>query len=176
MVLGAIVLTIKAGLSNNYRFLSPSEDMDGAVSFLQTHVQPEDFLWVHASCLEAFKLYVRMNKWRNAPARFGRTGWPCCPRGITNTLMDTTSETLVRSDFGNALPSNFSGRVWLLFTTRPQHWRGRADEPHIMQTVLRERGCTEMSTPAFVNLRVGLFNCNERPGRLDKGLHEEEGQ
>jgi len=175
IVLGAIVLTLKAGLTNNYRFLGPNEDMDGAVSFLHTHVEPEDFLWVHTSCSEALKLYARMGKWRDAPARFGRTGWPCCARGIHYTS-DTSSEALVRTDLGSALPSNFSGRVRLLYTIRPEHWLGSADEPHIMETLLHERGCTEMSTPAFVNIRISFFNCKERAGRRDAGLHEEEGQ
>jgi hypothetical protein len=53
---------------------------------------------------------------------------------------------------------------------------GSADEPHIMETLLHERGCTEMSTPAFVNIRISFFNCKERAGRRDAGLHEEEGQ
>src|SRR5208283_1812966 len=105
MVLGAIVLTLIAGRNQNSRVLGPYEDMDGAVSFLHAHVQPEDFLWVHASCSEAFKLYTRMSKWQDAPARYGHTGWPCCPRGFADSDY-TSSEALVRSDFGNALPRN----------------------------------------------------------------------
>jgi hypothetical protein len=66
--------------------------------------------------------------------------------------------------------------VRLLYTIRPEHWLGSADEPHIMETLLHERGCTEMSTPAFVNIRISFFNCKERAGRRDAGLHEEEGQ
>lgn len=165
MILGAILLTLIAGRSKNYRVLSPWEDMDGAVSFLHAHVAPEDFLWVHASCSEAFKLYTRMSRWQDAPAHYGHTGWPCCARGISNTK-DTSSEALVRSDFGSALPGNFSGRVWLLYTTRPEHWDDLADEPHIMQTILRERGCTESPTPTFINVRVGSFDCKARAGSL----------
>jgi hypothetical protein len=165
MVLGAIVLTLIAGGNQNSRGLGPVEDMDGAVSFLHAHVQPDDFLWVHASCLEAFKLYTRMSKWRDAPALYGHTGWPCCPRGITDSDYKS-SETLVRSDFGNALPKNFSGRVWLLYTTRSVHWEAYADEPHIMETILRERGCKERPTPSFFNVGVNSFDCKEGGGRL----------
>lgn len=170
LLLCAIAITVIAGRGKNSRVIGPNEDMDGAVSFLHAHVQPEDFLWVHASCSEAFKLYARMSKWQDAPARYGHTGWPCCARGIPNAN-DTSSEALVRSDFGKALPNDFSGRVWLLYTTRPEHWRGFADEPRIMQTILRERGCTEMLAPAFVNIGVSSFDCKERGEKLDAGLH-----
>jgi hypothetical protein len=169
MVLGAMLMTLIAGHSKNDRPLSPSEDVDGAVSYLQAHVAPEDFLWVHASCSEAFRLCIRMSKWQDAPARYGNTGWPCCARGIPNTK-DTSSEALVRSDFGNALPSNFSGRVWLLYTTRPEHWRDLADEPHFMQTILHERGCMETPTPTFFNVRVGAFDCKPGAGSLVSDL------
>jgi uncharacterized membrane protein len=171
MVLSAILMTLIAGYSKNYRVLAPSEDMDGAVSFLQAHVAPEDFLWVHASCSEAFKLCVRMSKWQDPPARYGHTGWPCCARGIPNTK-DTSSEALVRSDFGNALPTNFSGRVWLLYTTRPEHWRDLADEPRFMQTILQERGCTQTPTPEFFNVRVSAFDCKAGAANLASNLTE----
>jgi uncharacterized membrane protein len=172
MVLCAIILTLIAGRNKNPRVLWPGEDMDGAVSFLHAHVQPDDFLWVHASCLEAFKLYTRMSKWQDAPARYGHTGWPCCPRGITVSEYTSSSEALVRSDFGNALPRNFSGRVWLLYTTRSEHWESFADEPHIMQTILLERGCTESPTPGFFNVGVNFFDCKEGAGNLIAVLPE----
>ena len=109
IVLGAIVLTLKAGLSNNYRFLGPSEDMDGAVSFLHTHVEPEDFLWVHTSCWEAFKLYARMDKWRDAPARFGRTGWPCCARGINYTSDISSAALSAATSVAHFPPTSLAG-------------------------------------------------------------------
>jgi 4-amino-4-deoxy-L-arabinose transferase-like glycosyltransferase len=155
----AIIVTINAGRRTHLTHLNgPREDMDGAVSFLRAHVQPADFLWVHASCLEAFKLYTRMDGWPDAPAYHGHTGWPCCARGISNTS-DTFGEQLVRNDFGSALPIGFRGRVWILYTMRPEHWQGRPNEPQIMQTILQERGCVEMPTPFFVNVSVSSFDC-----------------
>ena len=158
VILGAILFTIKAGRRDLGGYRQPIEDMDGAVSFLHSHVQPADFLWVHASTTEAFKLYARMGKWLDAPAHFGNTGWPCCARGIPNT-QDTSSEPLVRSDFGGALPHNFSGRVWLLYTTRPEHWQTFVDEPRIMQAILLEKGCTETPGATFRNIEVAAFDC-----------------
>ena len=139
----------------------PMEEADRAVEFLQAHVQSADFLWVHASCSEVFKLYAMMGNWENAPAHYGHTGWPCCPRGIPNTL-DTSSEALVRSDFGGALPAAFSGKVWLFYTTRFWHWHELADEPYIMRTILLQRGCSELPGPTFHNVAVSSFDCGNR--------------
>lgn len=161
VLLCAIAITIHAGRRNFASLSVPREDVDGAVSFLKAHVQSGDFLWVHASCSEAFKLYASMSRWQDAPVRYGHTGWPCCPRGIDNAS-DTSTELLVRNDFGGALPIGFHGTAWLLYTMRPEHWQQRANEPQIMQTILRERGCVEMPTPPFNNLGVGSFDCKEQ--------------
>jgi hypothetical protein len=158
LVLGAIIFTIKAGRRDLAGYREPIEDMEGAVSFLHSHVQTTDFLWVHASTTEAFKLYARMGHWHDAAAHFGNTGWPCCARGIPNTQA-TSSEQLVRSNFGGALPRNFSGRVWLIYTTRPEHWQTFVDEPNIMQAILLERGCSLAPAPAFRNIEVAAFDC-----------------
>jgi len=157
LILLAIALTLIASRAKNFRQIDPGEDADGAVSFLQAHVQPQDFLWVHSSLSQHFKLYVQMHHWQDAPAHFGNTGWPCCSRGIPETKY-TSSEQLVREDFGKAL-DHFSGRVWVLYTMRPEHWRGFADEPAIMRTILHERGCTETPTPPFFHVGLDAFEC-----------------
>jgi hypothetical protein len=157
LILCATVLTINA---SHRRYLDvPREDMDGAVSFLRAHVQPTDFLWIHSSGLEAFKFYTRTTGWQDPAAHYGHTGWPCCARGIDNTL-GTFGEALVRSDFGAALPMGFRGRVWLLYTLRPEHWLSKPNEPQFMQAILRERGCIEAPTPPFTNIAVRAFDCN----------------
>jgi hypothetical protein len=159
MLLCVIAITIHAGYRTHLDV--PKEDAGGAVSFLRAHVQSSDFLWVHASSLEAFRLYTRMIRWQNAPAHYGHTGWPCCTPGIDNPWY-TFGELLVRSDFGRALPVGFRGRVWLLYTMRADHWRGHPNEPQFMRTILRERGCVEMPTPAFTNMGVDSFDCGEQ--------------
>jgi hypothetical protein len=118
---------------------------------------------VHATVSEAFKLYARGGAWRNAPAHFGHTGWPCCARGISDSL-DSSSEALVRGDLSNALPANFSGTVWLLFTNRAEHWWGRADDPRITLAFFREKGCKEIPQPAFRNIWVSSFECKDLTG------------
>jgi hypothetical protein len=163
LILMAIALTLIASRAKNFRQIDPGEDADGAVSFLQAHVQPQDFLWVHSSLSQHFKLYVQMHQWMDAPAHFGNTGWPCCSRGIPDTKY-TSSEPLVREDFGRAL-DHFSGRVWVLYTMRPEHWSGFADEPAIMRTILHERGCTETPTPAFFHVGLDAFDCGANAAR-----------
>jgi uncharacterized membrane protein len=160
LLCGFIVILAASHRTNSNDFQLPMEDADSAVSFLQAHVQPGDFLWIHASCSEVFKLYARMSNWQNQ-AHFGRTGWPCCPRGVADPLA-TSSEALVRADFGAALRAGFSGKVWLLYTKRFWHWHDITNEPQIMRTVLRERGCAEMPSPSFREIAAASFNCSSR--------------
>jgi hypothetical protein len=141
---------------------APDEDVASAVSFLRSRVQRGDLLWVHASCSEAFKLYTRMMEWRDAPAQFGDTGWPCCPRGIP-VVEGATTEADVRRDINSGVPASFSGRVWLLYTGRNSHWKFiGADEPKILDDVFRQRGCSQTPTPAFHNIVVNSFDCRAR--------------
>ncbi len=155
-LLGLIILTIHASRRNHLNV--PREDVDGAVTFLQANVQPDDFLWVHASCSEAFRFYARTKEWQDISVHYGRTGWPCCPRKVDHPA-DTFGETLVRSDFGGRLPSGFLGRVWLLYTMRPEHWLNKPKDPEFMKSILKERGCVELPTPSFNNLIVSTFDC-----------------
>ena len=163
----AVAITINASRRSGLDV--PREDMDGAVSLIRANIRPGDFLWVHASCREAFKLYTKIDAWHDPPAHYGSTGWPCCAREVPNTL-GTFGEALVRSDFGNALPIDFHGRVWLLYTMRAEHWLGKPNEPQFMQTILKERGCVELPTRAFTDLGVRSFNCNQRTSITPVGL------
>ena len=81
MLLCVIVITIHAGHRTHVNV--PREDVGGAVSFLRAHVQSEDFLWVHTSSLEAFKLYTRMIRWQDSTAHYGHRGGLAAPREST---------------------------------------------------------------------------------------------
>lgn len=150
----------------------PEEDVASAVSFLRSSVQRGDLLWVHASCSEAFKLYARMTAWSDAPVEFGHTGWPCCPRGIPVVEGSGKNED-VRSDLNSGVPTTFSGTVWLLYTTRTDHWKFvGADEPKVMQNVFLERGCLQKPTPSFYNIGVSSFSCKARPGMTSQKIRD----
>ena len=138
----------------------PEEDVASTLFFLRANVDAEDLLWVHASCSESFKLYKKIIGWEGASVKFGNTGWPCCPRGVP-AIKGSGREDDVRRDLNNAVPVNFSGKVWLLYTKRSAHWQFVGiDESHIAQSVFRERGCRQESTPLFHNIGVSLFSCN----------------
>jgi len=138
---------------------APVEDMASAIAFLRANVHEGDFLWVHASSVEGFKLYQTIEPWPVASAKFGRTGWPCCPRGAA-AARGTGDAVEVRFDLERGLPATFTGRVWLLYTTRPEHWRFVGlDESKVMQAVFLERGCQQGTTPTFLNTGVSVFDC-----------------
>jgi hypothetical protein len=137
----------------------PLEDMESAMRFLRADVHAGDLVWVHASVSEDFKLYRRMAGWNGPPVQFGNTGWPCCPRGIA-AVKGTGREADVRNDIDRAIPMNFRGRVWLVYTTRPEHWEFVGiDESRILNDLFRERGCRRVPAPFFHGIGVGIFDC-----------------
>jgi len=164
-LLGLTLIVIRVGFVSPAEpwLKMPYEDMDGAVSFLRTEVKANDILWVHASTVEGFKLYARMKHWNDAPVRYGHTGWPCCPRGISN-IRGASAEDAVRKDIADGIPQKFAGRVWLLYTMRTAHWElVGLDEPEIIKAVLAERGCLQQPTADFNHIGVSLFDCGSPP-------------
>ncbi len=150
-VAAATLLTILAGI-RNYSFARlnvPVEDIASAVSFLRTQAQPEDLIWVHASCSEGFKLYTKVTSWHDAPVKYGHTGWPCCPR-VSAGVKSSGSREAVRNDLDASLPEGAARRIWLLYTTRVGHWSYVGlDESRVMRDILRHRGCAETATSLF---------------------------
>lgn len=137
----------------------PNEEAAAAVRYLRQHVAPDDVVWVHASSAESFRLYTRMLGWSDAPARFGQTGWPCCPRGV-ESYRGMGSKDKVRADIEAQLPVGAAQTVWILNTTRPAHWRFVGlDEPAETGALLRGRGCREQPQTQFHNIAVGQFQC-----------------
>lgn len=135
------------------------EDVSGAIGFLRAKARGDDIVWVHASCAEAYKLYESMARGRPLPAAIGNTGWPCCPRGRL-AARGSGNEERVRADLQRAVPSQFAGHVWLLYTLRPSHWRYIGlDEYVVVESALRERGCATIKTPSFSNVGLSKFHC-----------------
>jgi hypothetical protein len=140
----------------------PLEDMDSAMRFLRANVRGGDAVFVHASVSEDFKLYARMDGWSGDPARFGNTGWPCCPRGIA-AEKGSSREADVRADIGRAVRDKFEGRVWLVYTTRREHWAfAGMDESRVLNDVFRERGCVGKQVPSFSGIGVSEFECSAK--------------
>ncbi len=158
-VLVALLLVVSAIRQPIHAAAVPLEDMSAAVSFLKGQFREGDRLWVHASGTETFKLYQHLDGWTNAPVQSGHTGWPCCPRGVV-VLKGSGREADVRADINTSLPSGFAGRVWLVYTTRPEHWSFVGiDESQVLDHVFVERGCVKGTTPVFYGIGVGLYDC-----------------
>ena len=118
----------------------PEEDHEGAVSLLRRNVAPRDVVLVHASVLEGFRLYAAMEGWRDRHVVFGSTGGPCCAR--RNEMPKSSGAETVYADVDRMLPHGFSGRVWLLYSSRRTHWDYvGTDESKLWRTRLEQRGC-----------------------------------
>jgi hypothetical protein len=136
----------------------PEENFAAAVPFLERHVAPGDLLLVHAASKEGFLLYSAMNGW-HSNAIFGDTGWPCCVPGKDGRPRVST-ERAVLADLDSKIPSGFSGRIWLLYSTRPTHWSYVGlDEGNLWRKHVWERGCPPGPYLRFENLAVSPMNC-----------------
>ena len=136
----------------------PEEDYATAVPFLQHHVAPGDVLLVHAASKEGLQLYAAMNGWQ-PNAVFGDTGWPCCVPG-KDGRPHTSTEQAVLADLDSKIPSGFTGRIWLLYSTRPTHWAYVGlDEGSLWRRHVWERGCPPGPYLRFENLAVSPMNC-----------------
>ncbi len=135
------------------------EDFAGAVAFLQHRAGPSDLVLVHACCKEGFLLYSAMDGWNPPHVLFGDTGWPCCARG-KDARPGTSSAASVIQDLDSKIPPGYSGRVWLLYTTRPTHWSYTGlDEGDLWRKHLWDRGCPPGPYFRFANLAVSPMNC-----------------
>jgi hypothetical protein len=138
----------------------PEEDYEGAVSVLRQQVAPQDLLFVHASVGEGFRLYAAMEGWRDSPAVFGSTGGPCCARQ-RNTPPTSSSPETVYADVDRMLPRGFSGRVWLLYSSRHTHWVYIGnDESRLWRTRLEQLGCTGKGADVRLqNIAITALDC-----------------
>jgi hypothetical protein len=128
------------------------EDYVGAVQYLRQHVGPADLLLVHASVVEGFKLY-----WPGSHAIFGDTGWPCCRRGRFTRL---STRQAVLEDLDRKIPHGFSGRLWLVYSTRDTHWNYVGlDEGKLWRSHAWDKGCPPGSYLALANLAISPMDC-----------------
>jgi hypothetical protein len=135
------------------------EDFAAVVHFLEQRVKPGDLVLVHACCKEGFLLYSAMDRWNPPGVLYGDTGWPCCVRG-KDARPRTSTKTAVIADLDAKIPRGYSGRIWLLFTTRPMHWRYVGlNEHEVWRKHLRERGCPPGPYFRFESLTVSPMDC-----------------
>lgn len=137
----------------------PEEDFAGAIAFLEHYAAPSDLILVHACCKEGFLLYSGLGHWNPPGLAFGDTGWPCCARG-KDARPGSSSAAAVMRDLDSKVPLGFAGRVWLLYTTRPTHWKYTGlDEGELWRKLLWDRGCPPGPYLRFANLALSPMNC-----------------
>jgi hypothetical protein len=138
----------------------PQEDFEGAIQLLRQHVGPSDLLLVHASVFEGFKLYERMEEWRNSHAIYGDTGWPCCARNKIATPGSSNAQA-VSEDIDRMVPRGFSGRVWLYYSARHTHWTYIGnDEGILWRNHLWDKGCPPTGPYLQLqNIAISAMDC-----------------
>jgi hypothetical protein len=141
---GLAALLLLAGLAvGTWRALRPvlpREDIDTAVRFLRGSTRPGDLIYVHASMAEGFRLYAHTQQWAPSGVVFGRTGWPCCARGVSRR--ESVADIVSQHDLATLVPPDFRGRVWAIFTGRARHWAYvGVDEPRLMRDDMARRAC-----------------------------------
>ena len=157
---GALVLGVHAIVGQSITGHAASEeDFASVVSFLETHAGAPDLILVHACCKEGFELYRQLDDWDPPHLEFGDTGYPCCVRG-KNARPGSSSEGAVIADLDSKVPRGYSGRVWLVFATRPTHWDYTGlDEGELWRKHLWERGCPPGPFLRFANLAISPMDC-----------------
>jgi hypothetical protein len=153
----AWVVLIAAGSQAAWKQVSEhrnqaEEDYAGAVEYLRNHVAPSDLLLVHASLIEGFKLY-----WPDSHAIFGDTGQPCCQH---REFTRRSSRQAVIEDLDRKIPKGFSGRIWLVYSTRDTHWNYVGlDEGKLWRSHTWDKGCPPGPYLALANLAISPMDC-----------------
>jgi 4-amino-4-deoxy-L-arabinose transferase-like glycosyltransferase len=151
---------------SNYWF--EDEDTAGALSFIKSHMEPEDTIYVHASIEEPAKLYFQILHWHPSDVRYGNTGWGCCKRNPEQRPADMNSvRDYVIGDFERVMQKKASGRLWLIFTGRDDGWPNfEREEPQIIAAYLYRNGCRKQLDKRFANEVVNQFVCGSTANEI----------
>jgi len=140
----------------------PGEDFAGAVQFLRQHAAPADLLLVHPSVKEGFELYATMEGFAAPRPVYGATGWPCCVRDHLAPPHSSTRQAVI-DDLEAKIPRSFSGRVWLMYSSRPTQWDYTGlDEGNLWRSQAWAMGCPPEQFVAFTNVALSPMVCSAR--------------
>jgi hypothetical protein len=136
------------------------EDLDGTVTYLQQHASRSDLLLVHPSVKESFELYATMNRYSGPQPVYGATGWPCCVRGHLGPPRDSSRESVI-ADLARNIPKSFTGRVWLVYSSRPTQWDYVGlDEGNLWRSQVWAMGCPPEEFVALANVALSPMRCS----------------
>jgi len=142
----------------------PTEDLDGAVQFLREHAKPSDLLLVHASVKEGFEWYAAADGFVNPAPRYGSSGWPCCVRDHLVAPRSSTRKAVI-GDLESLIPAGFTGRIWLMYSSRPTQWDYVGlDEGNLWRSQVWAMGCPPEEFRAFANVAISPMYCRDPVG------------
>lgn len=160
------------GASLGFSHIEPREDYRAAVDYIRANATGDDLVYVHACCVEGFRLYQHLAKWNTGPSvAVGETGQPCCPR---HKDIVKVAEPAVEADILTHVPTSFRGRVWLLYVDRLDYWRysSVAPEGPILRKALQSAGCGAAREQSFTNMKLDVIDCSGRPPVLQSARAE----
>lgn len=138
-----------------------AEEADGAVTEIYSRWKPGDQVYVHASMAESFRLYAGIRGLEQSQVVWGSTGAPCCPRGALHKHGKSGPVELAQ-DLNRLLPMRVEGRLWAIWTNRPDHWQWLGtDETKMIVEEIARRGCKAKPTLPFDNVGLQLFDCGD---------------
>ena len=163
LLLGIAALSIHPGVWD----IDTSDDggMESVVRYLKAKVRPGyDLVYVHDWEEEPARLYLAITGWKNAPVRFGHTGYPCCKRTAEKRPGDSDTERdYVFNDFRNAIGQPPNGDLWLVLPDpRPEWGPAATDDPRIITSGMYGLGCSEEREKHFDSVNVYEFHCDGR--------------
>jgi hypothetical protein len=140
----------------------PEEDFAGAVRYLRGHAAPSDLLLVHPSVKEGFELYAPIEGFTQPEPIYGATGWPCCVRDHLAAPHSSTRQAVI-DDLEAKIPKGYSGRVWLMYSSRPTQWEYTGlDEGNLWRSQAWAMGCPPEPFIAFTNVALSPMVCRTR--------------
>jgi hypothetical protein len=161
--IGAALIPVAAGWRQVHQHRNlPEEDFAGAVQFLRQHAAPSDLLLVHPSVKEGFELYAAMDGFAQPQPMYGATGWPCCVRDHLAPPHSSSRQAVI-DDLESKIPKTFSGRVWLVYSSRPTQWDYVGlDEGNLWRSQVWAMGCPPEQFVAFTNVAISPMVCSFR--------------
>jgi hypothetical protein len=160
-----VLLGLTAGMcafSSNTFSESGVEGFQSACRYFREAGKPGDFLYVHASAREGFKLYTRLDGQIRMRTALGDSGYTCCVPGQQWPLRIDPSRP--RIDLRERLPAAFRGTVYMLHPGWLGLWTRIGQNEYEIQTdALRSLGCRETRATPPGAVMITAFDCSARP-------------
>ena len=160
-----LLLGVFAGITACYSQIFNHADAVGfqsACRYFRRSGSADDFLYVHASAREGFKLYSKLDGPVLMRTALGDSAYPCCVRGQEWPLGVDPSRA--RRDLLEKLPVDFRQKVFLIHAGWLGFWKKIGQNEYQIQTeALISLGCRFVSASPPGAVMVSSFDCSARP-------------